>query len=288
MLLMNVYRDSCIPITQFGGASMSGEFTNFQRQENWHCINAGQSGIVAQTGLPWGNLSPLCWRMPLKAGAISSTGSNILGSCSLSATGNYGMPLLAVIIGQGDISSAVANIGMAILAQITGQGDISSAEASLLAQISASLTSSGGISSANMQALLNALAELIGSGGISTANATGIGELLANIKGEGVSTATLAGIGELKAIITSYGSLTPEGIRDAIWSAVANNYNISGTMGQKLNNAASGGIDYDTLAKAVFEKITNTPITTYDQNTAAHYLTLIKFLLSKGAFIALK
>lgn len=253
MLLMNVYRDSVIPITQFGGISMSGEFTNFNRQENWHCINAGMGGFVAQTSLPWGNRNPIAWRLSMKAGGVSSTSNNILGSGGASGTLHYGMPLLAVITGQGTISSALANIGMELLATITGDGGISSALGNLLAEISANMTASGGISSADMVAYLYAIASLSGSGTISSAQATGLGELLAIITGEGSVNPLLTGTGELSSTITSYGSLTPEGIRDSIWGAIAANYNIAGTMGAKLNSAASGGVDYNALAEAVWD-----------------------------------
>lgn len=46
--------------------------------------------------------------------------------------------------------------------------------------------------------------------------------------------------------------LSPSGLAAAVWNALANDFNDSGTMGQKLNSAAVGGIDYDDLATAVW------------------------------------
>jgi hypothetical protein len=80
-----------------------------------------------------------------------------------------------------------------------------------------------------------------------------MGELISTLIGAGVITSTLAGTGLLSSDIKSYGSLTPEGLRDTVWNAIASNYNVSGTMGQKLNNAASGGVDYEALAEAVWD-----------------------------------
>lgn len=53
--------------------------------------------------------------------------------------------------------------------------------------------------------------------------------------------------------------LTPEGIRFAVWSSLATDNNIIGTMWQKLNSAASGWVDYDALADAVVAKILELP-----------------------------
>ncbi len=47
--------------------------------------------------------------------------------------------------------------------------------------------------------------------------------------------------------------LTPEGIRFAVWSSLATDNNITGSMGAKLNSAASWGVDYNALAQAVWE-----------------------------------
>jgi hypothetical protein len=44
----------------------------------------------------------------------------------------------------------------------------------------------------------------------------------------------------MSANILSYGALTPEGIRDAVWNALAANYDLNATMGELLNNASGG------------------------------------------------
>ncbi len=46
--------------------------------------------------------------------------------------------------------------------------------------------------------------------------------------------------------------LTTDTIAAAVWQALAASFADAGTMGQKLNNAASGGVDYADLANAVW------------------------------------
>ncbi len=53
--------------------------------------------------------------------------------------------------------------------------------------------------------------------------------------------------------------LTPEWIRFAVWSSLAGDNNIPGTMGEKLNTAGSGGVDINALADAIIAKILDLP-----------------------------
>lgn len=230
-LIMNVYRDSVIPFTQFGGTTMSSEFPNFNGEENWIAIYAGEGGFTNLTSMPDGNCPPVTWRMPLNAGAISAR-NKLIGTGTFTASGNLGYQILASLSGSGTISNALGTLIINLIASISGSGTISNAA---------------------MDAFLFAVAALSGSGEISDADLGGIGELLAVLVGAGLITSTFTGTGELTADITSYGSLTPEGLRDAIWGAIAANYNIAGTMGAKLNSAASGGVDYDALAEAIWD-----------------------------------
>jgi len=231
MLIMNVFRDSYIPITHLGGITMSPEFTNFNQQYGWNAIYAGEGAFTDQTSLPDGNTISITWRMPLKAGAIASR-NKIIGLGSIVASGNLGYQIIASLSGSGTISNALADLLIALGASISGSGTISDAD---------------------MKAYLDLVASITGNGDITSAELLAVGELIAELIGSGIITSTLLGDGELSANITSYGSLTPEGLRDAIWNAVATSYNTSGTMGQKLNSAAVGGVDYNALAEAVWD-----------------------------------
>lgn len=124
-------------------------------------------------------------------------------------------------------------------AGLTGTGDLT-AIGSLIVQALAALTGSGTVSAANLQAFLSAVASLTGSGTVSAATVTGFGELLAALTASGTAAgSTLTGSGQLAASILSYGSLTPEGIRDSVWQAILANYPTVGTAGKTL--ASAGG-----------------------------------------------
>lgn len=69
----------------------------------------------------------------------------------------------------------------------------------------------------------------------------------------------LGGLGNMEMKDWFPEGLTPEGIRFAVWSSLATDNNIAGTMGQKFNSAASGWVDYDALADAVVAKILELP-----------------------------
>ncbi len=227
---MNVYRDSVIPFTQFGGVTMSPEFTNFNTSVDWVALYAGSGGFEDITSLPDGNYAPVAWRLPLKGGAMTSR-TKIIGVGSLTALGNLGYQIVASISGDGTISSALGTLTINLIAEITG---------------------TGGVTSASVDAFLFAVANLVGSGDITDAELRGLGELIAALQGEGLLDATFIGTGNLSADITSYGALTPEGLRDAVWNAAAASFNTSGTMGQKLNSAASAGDPWGTDLPSIY------------------------------------
>lgn len=74
----------------------------------------------------------------------------------------------------------------------------------------------------------------------------------------GVASFALSGVLTPYAIGQMVGStlttevLTTDTIATAVWQSLAASFTTSGTMGQKLNNAASGGVDYSDLASAVW------------------------------------
>lgn len=141
--------------------------------------------------------------------------------------------------GSGDITTDAWAVRLGE-ADLTGSGGITSAIGGLIVQLVAAITGSGTVTNADVKAFLAAVASLTGTGGVSSAAATGLGALLAALTGDGTATgSTATGIGELEADIVAYGDLTPEGLRDAVWNALAASYNESGTMGEKMNDAGS-------------------------------------------------
>lgn len=183
-----------------------------------------------------------------------------------SAPNGYGIRALVPARTPGGLSSSVSGSGQAggplilalqALATISGAGGIT-ALGGLIVNLIATISGSGGVSSASMQAFLNLLATIGGTGGL-TATPSGIGNVGATLTGVGTTAgSTATGRGNMAATIRGYGDLTPEGLRDAVWTAIAASNNVPGTMGAALNAAGSGGVDLNALAAAVWAYATRT------------------------------
>lgn len=221
-LYNNGYRLGNTPFT-----SRIGALTTIYNGQGVHGRSAVPTGwtrgILKLTtnydSLPQGCRHPKAWMMPQKPGALASR--------------NYAT-------GSGTMSADAWAVKLAEAA-ITGSGGLT-AFGSLIVQLVAAITGSGTVTNADVKAFLAAVAALTGSGTISSAVRTGLGALLASVTGSGTAAgSTATGIGELDADIVAYGDLTPEGIRDAVWNAIAANFNAAGTMGNKLNSASAAG-----------------------------------------------
>jgi hypothetical protein len=169
--------------------------------------------------------------MPQKAGAISARNT-------ISGTGSF---------------TATAQSGYNIDATLTGSGDIPPCSLGLIVQIAATLTASGGITSAQIQALASLAATITGTGDIA-ATAAGLATLAASLSGSCVITANNTALMDIASTIRGYGDLTPEGLRDAVWNALLSQYQTTGSAGKALSAASSGGVDYNLLASAVWQK----------------------------------
>jgi len=187
--------------------------------------------------LPNGGYPSLTWFIPQKAGQIGSSNQ---------------------IYGQG-ISAGTLAGGLASFADLVGSGTITDGFLSLIADLAAALTGAGTIAPpANLQALLNLFSDLTGSGAV-TASINAIADVQAQLLGTGTLAVIPYAIGELAADITGQSVLSPQSLAAAVWNAIATQYNDSGTMGNKLNSAASGNIDYALLAAAVLQAMNAAP-----------------------------
>jgi hypothetical protein len=209
--------------------------SNFNQTNRIRNLTAGQGGITTKVGYPSGYLNPGSWMFPQKAGTIAAR-NTIAGAGALTAT---------------------AQAGRNLAATITGSGGIPPCDIGLIIAIAATLTGSGGISSAATQALASLVATLTGSSSV-TATAAGLAALGATLTGAGVIVANNTALADIAAEIRGYGDLTPEGIRDAVWNAILANYPTSGTAGNTLALAGSGGVDYTALGIAVWTSVTRT------------------------------
>jgi hypothetical protein len=98
---------------------------------------------------------------------------------------------------------------------------------------------------------------VVGMNGTGSMTFTGSGGLSMIVPFDGAGSFGIAGSADLRGRLSMDGSwtpfseLSPENLAAAVWDAVASANNDAGTMGNKLNSAASGGVDYVALANAV-------------------------------------
>jgi len=222
-LIINFERDSCVPMKFFGGTTLCDQ-KNSQRIEEDRFAQYGTC-ITTLTAIPNGYYPPACWCLPMKAGNMISKNK---------------------IIGSGSITTANANMGFDLGATLTGQGDVYQAIGELVADLLATLTGSGNITNAELEGIVEAMATLSGTGNI-TGIIEALAELSATLIGSGDVIADMDGIGEMAATIKGYGDLSVEGLRDAVWTAVASKYVDPLTMGGKVNNAGAAANPWDVI-----------------------------------------
>lgn len=236
-LLANNFRDT-LGVYKFYGAGFSnGAYPsamerNFHRTGAQRNLTAGEGVTNQAAGYPYGYREGGSWSMAQKAGAMSSVNEV---RASLTATGNaaQGINLISnatlTIVVVGSAAAVAAAAGSSTLA-ISVSGN---AVAPLNATGSATLAISASASASGIASIT----------GAATAAVTGA--------------ATTGGIGHMTSLPISQ-DLTVDAIASGVWGATAAANNTSGTMGQKLNSAASGGVDYAALAEAVWEYVDRT------------------------------
>lgn len=174
-------------------------------------------------GLPYGYSNPGAFVLAQKAGAISSR-----------------------MTAEGDLSNALGQNGLAAVATLTGTGTISDAAGGLIVEMLAALAGSGSLT-ASIVGQLEAIATLSGTGSITAAQSALAG-MVASLIGTGtISSADEVALGEMAAhIYVNESQATTDQIVAAVWNAIASQYDLSGTMGEKLNAAGTAGDPWTT------------------------------------------
>ncbi len=141
-------------------------------------------------------------------------------------------------LGQATITANMAQ-GVNISSTINGIGDMTGG-LSLIVQLAATLLGSSDLT-ANMVGTVQMAAELIGQGNV-TAGLNLIANIASNIDGIGAVVADIKGKASMSATIyVNQSEATVQQIVDAVWNALAVEYNNPGTMGELLNGAGSAG-----------------------------------------------
>jgi hypothetical protein len=144
--------------------------------------------------------------------ASVSIGTAASGSTTMTLTNNNAdLSLIVLVVGSATLALAVNNATLQLVANMVG--------------------STTGTITVN-DALLNAIIELFGTSSQQLSTA-----------------AILTANGELAGDILPYTELSPENLAIAVWNAIATEYTASGTMGELLNTAGSGGLPPELQAK---------------------------------------
>ena len=196
----------------------------------------GSIAALKRVGYPVGGYGAVAWMMPYTQGDLSSH-SETQGSATGTLAMASGWNLSGLAEGTTPTAEATLQLVVSMVASALG-------EATTNANLNAALGLSGSAAGvATDSALISALAWAIG-------------------QADGTCTATLTSYatGRLYGEVTPFTELSPQGLADAVWSALLSQYPDAGTAGNALSLASSGGVDYSALAAAVLAAAQTTPI----------------------------
>jgi len=211
------------PATFIGGTQVSNCRNAFnatgQNRQRYYPETTG--GLPSTTALPEGYLAPNAWLLPYEIGSMTTTNLN----------------------GSGDVSFSGVN-GLSGEVTMSGTG-VLEATGGLLAGLEVTMEGTGNLVALG-GGLIEAIVAMAGTGALSGALGATAG-LTVTMEGVGSLTASPQGTGEMVLeIYVNESQATVDQIVAAVWSALAAEYNVSGTMGNKLNGAGSAGDPWTT------------------------------------------
>ena len=223
-----------LPLRQIGGDP--GTLRSMWGRGDRMNQSVGEGITSKLAGIPSGHLAPSSCVLPYKPGAMSAftfVGATVdVNPLAVSAGKNA--------VGSTDITFTVGPSQLNLVVSAVGNAAITFTLTGLLQSV-APASGNADINFTVGPATLGALAGVFGN-------------VTVTIAADG----TIRAIGNLEGAITPYTELSPQNLAAAVWQAIAADYNDTGTMGNKLNLASSGGIDYDTLAQAVWTYVSRT------------------------------
>lgn len=248
----NVFNSN--PGRAIGGPTDPTIFYKGSNNMNFYTGEAVVTSVTDRASFSNGYYPPYTWILAPKAGGLSM--------------------VYKKMVGAGDITAANLAGGLNGDAPLTGSGDITSAIGNLIVSAVAALSGSGDIT-ADIAGTLQGVANLVGSGDI-TAALGALASLVASLTGTGDVTSGIVATGSMSAdIVVSGDVLTAQECAAAVWEALAASFNNPGTMGEKMNSAASAGDPWSTSLPGA-----------YGAGTAGSIVG--SKLLTTGKFIALK
>jgi hypothetical protein len=239
------------PATFIGGTQVSNCCSAFNAsgQLKQRFYPETVEGLPTTTALPEGYLAPHAWMLPYDLGSMTT--SNLNGSATLSSVGVAGLSGTVTMSGEG-LLTATGGLLAGLVVTMEGTGN---------------LTAIGG-------GLLEAIVAMAGEGTLEAAIGATAG-LTVTMDSVGILVANPSGTGEMVLeIYVNESQATVDQIVAAVWSALATEYNVSGTMGNKLNGAGSAGDPWTT------------DLTAYTTDGTAG--KILKDKLSQSKYIGLK
>jgi hypothetical protein len=267
-------------------ATYSGAFSNtiavgggYAPGDAWYpAIKQGGIGAYADMSLAYSASAAIGINLDSTASLVLSANANAVGVVSMAAAGSLdltGSAGASALVFR-DATSAMeltATADASAAANMVASGPMSlSGSASIDASVPISANGSmslSGTSTVSVAVSLEASGaiDLSGAGvaiGSYYLSAAGSSSLTGSIEGGSLSfiacsgSASLTGsatMGSLAWMIASAGGpaeLSPEGLASAVWSAIANDNDVPGTMGAKLNGAASAGDPWSTTVPGIY------------------------------------
>lgn len=262
MLLRNYSYINCVLGKQHSGVTLPNRFIKPEAMRSYYSSDTYVTENLNQKkrdSFPTGTNPPYSYVLGDKGALLSST---------------------TTLNGSGIITSGLA-MGKACEASLEGSGTILSADLSLIIQLASAISGSGTISTASLVGVVSLASSLSGTGSL-VAGLNVIAYMNSVLSGSGSLNASLRGTLSMEAAIyVNQSEATVQQIVDAVWNALAAQYNDPNTMGELLNGAG-GGSSPGAVATAVWDELLA------GHSVPGSVAEELKKKLSQAMFIALK
>jgi hypothetical protein len=212
--------------------------------------------------------------LPKSAGGLG-TSSTPYNTGTVSGTLAAGFPVTASLTGTVAVFADLTQL-VEVAASLAASGLITNADLTRVFEILADLSASGTVTDADLAvlAVVFGTANLSALGTLTDAQMGAVISMISNISASVSVQANNFATFNLEADITPFTELSPQSLADAVWSAQADENNLVGTMGEKLNDAGAAGNPW--AANLV------------DNNNPGTFGAFVQKLLSVAKFLGLK
>lgn len=230
-LLFNGHFYNNYPAT-FMGTSVNGEGKTSSGQSSWlrpgmvrnQFFGDTKTEAYKKSSIPVGYGAPYAKVLAISSGGLGVTNSSFANS--------------------GVVTANMA-AGKNIEASLDATGTLTALQLQTVISMATTLAATGTITNAQLVSFVNMVSTLSCSGSLN-ADIGALSNLVATLQAIATMEPEMNATANMEADITPFTELSPENLAAAVWSALASQYNSSGTMGQKLNGAGSAGDPWTT------------------------------------------